>query len=256
MKLAATNTSTESNSVNTYCPLCQSENTGFTPLPDFYRANAKKFGFIHFAHDEMTALESYSCSRCGASDRERIYAYWLQNFYAQQQRNHAITAIHFAPENGLSSYLKSSNFFSDYQTADLMMHNVDHSADLMNLPFADESYGFFICSHVLEHVDDDIASIAELFRITKKGGSGILMAPIIIGLAKTIEDPSITDEGERWRLFGQNDHVRLYSHDDYVSRIEASGFKLQQLDQAFFGDTIFKELGLKQTTILYIASKI
>src|SRR5699024_2727934 len=103
---------------------------------------------------------------------------------------------------------------------------------------------------------DDIASIAELFRITKKGGSGILMAPIVVGLNKTIEDPTITDEAERWRLFGQNDHVRLYSHNDYVSRIEASGFRLQQLDREFFGDALFKELGLKKTTILYIASKI
>lgn len=251
-----TNISTASNSLNTYCPLCQSEGTGFTPLPDVFRVNAEKFGYVHFGHGEMTALESYSCSRCGASDRERIYAYWLQNFYAQQQRHHAITTIHFAPENGLSAYLKSSGFFSNYQTADIMMDNVDHKADLMHLPFPDASYDFFICSHVLEHVDDDIASIAELFRITKKGGSGILMAPIVVGLKKTIEDPTITDEGERWRLFGQNDHVRLYSHDDYVSRIEASGFKLQQLDRDFFGDALFKELGLKDTTILYIASKI
>lgn len=241
--------------ISTYCPLCQSENLGFNPLPDFYRNNAEQNGFIYFDHGEMTALDTYSCVKCGASDRERLYAYWLQNFYAQQHRSHAIKTIHFAPEGGLSSYLKKSNFFTNYETADLMMQNVDYMADLMNLPFEDEVYDFFICSHVLEHVDDDEASIRELFRITKKGGAGILMAPIALGLPKTIEDPSITDEKERWRLFGQNDHVRLYSHDDYVARILASGFKLQQLDQAYFGKDLFEELGLKNTSILYIVLK-
>ncbi len=239
----------------TYCPICNSENTGFNPLPDFYRIKSEQHGFMYFNQSEMTALDTYSCATCGVSDRERLYAYWLQNFYANQQRNHAIKAIHFAPEAGLSSYLKTSNFFANYQTADLMMQNVDHKADLMSLPFTDNTYDFFICSHVLEHVDDDKASICELFRITKKGGQGILMAPVILNLPKTIENPSITDEGERWRLFGQNDHVRLYSHDDYVARILASGFKLQQLDQSFFGEALFKELGLKDTTILYVVSK-
>ncbi len=43
----------------------------------------------------------------------------------------------------------------DYKTADLSMENVDFKVDMMSMLFDDESFDFFICSHVLEHVDSD-----------------------------------------------------------------------------------------------------
>ncbi|SEI50167.1 hypothetical protein [Nitrosomonas eutropha] len=81
------------------------------------------------------------------------------------------------------------------------------------------------------------------------------MTSTIVGLPETIEDPSITDEGERWRLFGQNDHVRLYAHDDYVARIGASGFKVHQFDELYFGNWLFKKLELKSSSILNVVFK-
>ena len=82
------------------------------------------------------------------------------------------------------------------------------------------------------------------------------MAPVCIDLKKTIEDPYLTDEKKRLHLFGQEDHLRLYSHDDYVLRLEEPGFIVKQLDSNFFGLNTFKKLGLKQTSILYIVQKI
>lgn len=239
----------------TFCPICQEHDRGFSPLPEFYRINAEKYGYSHFGKGEMTALDTYSCKNCGASDRERLYAWWLKRLYFRKVRRNTMTAIHFAPEIGLSNFVKRQGFFRDYQTADFTMQEVDHKVDLMNLPFADEAYDFFICSHVLEHVSDDRKAIAELYRITKRGGKGILMAPIMTDLPKTIEDPSITDEGERWRLFGQNDHVRLYSRNEYVERITAAGFHLEQFDIEYFGSCFFKKLGLKPSSVLYIVSR-
>lgn len=240
---------------STYCPVCQSKNINFNPLPDFYRTSLEHHGYPYLDKGEMTSLDTYSCGKCGASDRERLYAYWITNFFAPVGSARTSKAIHFAPENALSKFLMESHIFGDYKTADLLMTNVDYEADLMCLPFPDESYDFFICSHVLEHVADDYSAIRELFRITKQKGQGILMVPIVIGLPSTIEDPSITDEATRWRLFGQHDHVRLYSHDDYVKRIKACGFNLQKLDESYFGRRLFHKLGLKPTSVLYIVSK-
>jgi SAM-dependent methyltransferase len=239
----------------TYCPVCKKKNIAFYPLPELYRLNAERHSFFHFGKGEMTALDTYSCAECGASDRERLYAFWITNELMNNRNLTSGKTIHFAPEHSLSLFIKSLKVFDDYQTADLLMGNVNHNVDLMKLPFPAESYNFFICSHVLEHVVDDHAAICELFRITKKGGSGILMAPIFVGVPETIEDPTITDEGERWRLFGQNDHIRLYSHNDYVARIETCGFHVKQLDETYFGASVFKMLGLKRTSILYIVTK-
>ena len=65
----------------------------------------------------------------------------------------------------------------------------------------------------------------------------------------------MTDEAERWRLYGQNDHVRLYAHDDYVSKIRSHGFQVEELAESYFGEDVFRSLGLKRTSILYVVSR-
>jgi SAM-dependent methyltransferase len=237
-----------------FCPVCDKTNTSFIPLPDFYRDNALKHGYVYFGRGEMTALQTYSCLNCGASDRERLYAYWIDLQIKSHKLSAASKIIHFAPEAVLSNKLKSLGL-SSYSTADLMMENCDYKVDMLDMPFDDESYDFFICSHVLEHVESDDKAISELFRITRQGGYGILMAPIIVGLEKTVEDPSVMDEAGRWRLYGQNDHVRLYAHDDYVHKIKSHGFIVQELGEIYFGSNVFEMLGLKRSSILYVVSK-
>jgi SAM-dependent methyltransferase len=238
-----------------FCPVCGSRDALFNPLPDSYRQNAEQHGYANFGKGEMTALDTYSCANCGASDRERLYAYWLQKETEAGKLSGATKVIHFAPEQALSSFVRRSNAFDDYQTADLTMEKVDHKVDLMDLPFANNSFDFFICSHVLEHVPDDLKAIRELHRITRPGGRGILMAPVIVDLPDTAEDPAASSEADRWRLFGQGDHVRLYAHDDYVRRIQVGGFAVQQLGQREFGADTFARLGLKPSSILYIVTK-
>ena len=41
--------------------------------------------------------------------------------------------------------------------------------DVQRLPFADHSFDFVICSHVLEHVEDPRAAVAELTRVAPRG---------------------------------------------------------------------------------------
>jgi SAM-dependent methyltransferase len=237
-----------------YCPVCDCKQTVFLPLSDYFLENLRRYGYPHLDKGEMIALDTYSCENCGASDRERLYAFWINQQIAEKTFYEGARLIHFAPEASLANQLRALNFF-DYVSADLMMADADHKVDITDMPFANDQFDFFICSHVLEHVDSDDAAISELYRILKKGGCGILVAPIVIGLDKTLEDPTITDVAERWRLFGQDDHVRLYAHDDYVNKIEQHGFSVAQLGQDYFGKEVFQSLGLKSTSILYIVSK-
>ena len=202
----------------------------------------------------MTALDTYSCANCGASDRERLYALWIEQEIQKGRFFEHAHMIHFAPEPALSGKLKHMGVF-DYKTADLHMGGVDYNVDMMDLPFDNDHFDFFICSHVLEHVERDDLAIRELYRVTKPGGAGILMAPIIVGLKKTVEHPSVKDEAGRWRLYGQGDHVRLYAHDDYVNKILSHGFTVRELGEHYFGEDVFRALGLKRTSILYVVNK-
>src|SRR6266850_3624993 len=43
------------------------------------------------------------------------------------------------------------------------------SADIQSLPFADKSFDFVYCAHILEHVDDPVKACAEIMRIGKRG---------------------------------------------------------------------------------------
>lgn len=236
-----------------YCPVCGNNQVNFLPLPEFYRENSRLYGFAHFGKGEMISLDNYSCDRCGASDRERLYALWVDQQLKKNALSRSTRVMHFAPEEALSKRLKQ--LFNDYQTADLGMRHVDHKVDIQDMPFADGSYDFFICSHVLEHVESDDLAIRELYRVTQTGGCGILVAPIIVGLAKTVEDPSVKDAAGRWKLFGQDDHVRLYAHDDYVNKIRSHGFCVAELGEEYFGKEVFRSLGLTRTSILYVVSK-
>ena len=236
------------------CPVCRTRNVSFAPLSDIYRDNARRHGYAYFGRGEMTALETYSCMSCGASDRERLYALWIEEEIKKSRVPEQTRLLHFAPEPALSGMLRQMKVF-DYKTADLLMGEVDYHVDMMDLPFEAGVFDWFICSHVLEHVEDDDRAIAELYRITKPSGVGILMVPIIVGLEKTIEDLRVTDEAGRWRLYGQGDHVRLYAHDDYVRKIRGHGFAIAEYGEDYFGREVFQTLGLKRTSILYVVAK-
>lgn len=237
-----------------HCSVCECPNIRFLPLPGIYRENAIKHGYLHFGKAEMIALDTYSCSNCGASDRERFYAHWIREQVSNGNLKKGDRVLHIAPEMALSTILRNAGLFF-YETADFAMEGVNHRVDLMNLPFGDKSWDFFICSHVLEHVENDDRAIRELFRVTRSGGMGILVAPIILNLQHTHEDPTVVSESERWRHFGQNDHVRLYAHDDYVQKIKSHGFLLQELGIKELGKDLFARLGLSPTSILYIVRK-
>src|SRR6478672_3807872 len=49
-------------------------------------------------------------------------------------------------------------------------YHPDIVGDIHNLPFADESIDAVICLAVLEHVEDPIKAMKEIYRVLKKDG--------------------------------------------------------------------------------------
>jgi hypothetical protein len=48
---------------------------------------------------------------------------------------------------------------------------------------------------------------------------------LLIRADPTFEDPSVSDPGERERLFGQRDHVRIYGQ-DFEERLKETGLRV------------------------------
>ena len=169
--------------------------------------------------------------------------------------------VDFAPSIPLSNCIKKLlNFYFpqryEYRTADLIMSNVDDMVDLTNMKiYKDNHFDFFICSHILEHIPDDNKALQELYRILKAGGKGILMVPIVLSINEIDEDPDLTDIAERWRRFGQSDHIRQYSKKGFLERIENAGFNINQISSNFFAEDIFTESGINLKSVLYVVQK-
>jgi len=116
----------------------------------------------------------------------------------------------------------------DYITADLESPLAKVKMDIHDIPFEENSFDVAFCNHVMEHVDNDIQAMGEIFRVLKPGGWAIIQIPFIGKVQdKTFEDSSITDPGEREKAYGQSDHVRLYGW-DYPDRLRTAGFTVKE----------------------------
>jgi Methyltransferase domain len=236
------------------CPVCQGDRVELQPVPFslFHQLDKHEHVYSTFQY-ETCNLEHYSCSRCDASDRDRLYAIYFRSVRAN--RTEPLRVLDIAPSKPLSGYLKRLPGI-EVRTADLYMDGVDDKVDITDMHgYPAEAFDVFICSHVLEHVENDILAMKELHRTLRTGGWGIAMVPIHLGLRTAHEDPSITDEAGRWKYYGQGDHVRLYAKDAFVERLQSVGFKVDQLDRRHFGDDVFERFGIHPRSVLYIVRK-
>ena len=158
---------------------------------------------------------------------ERHRLLWLYltnetNFFTSKKK-----VLHMAPEQCFLTRFRKLNH--DYVTADIDSPIADVTADIINLPFNDNSFDVIFCNHVLEHVQDDTKAMKELFRVMKKGGMGIFQVPQDLNRDVTFEDNSITNPKERAKIFGQYDHVRVYGK-DYFDKLRSIGFEVKEVN--------------------------
>ena len=158
-------------------------------------------------------------------ERHRLLWLYLTNetdFFTSKKK-----VLHMAPEQCFLARFRKLNH--DYKTADLDSPIADVKADIVNLPFNDNSFDVIFCNHVLEHVQDDTKAMKELFRVMKKGGMGVFQVPQDLNRDVTFEDNSITDPKERAKIFGQYDHVRVYGR-DYFDKLRSIGFNVEEVN--------------------------
>jgi SAM-dependent methyltransferase len=239
------------------CPVCKNDVHEFLPLSPFYDQNFRKFGFPYTPYDfETLNVEQYSCPHCGTSDRCRLYACYLGEKIPQYPQGQTINILDIAPSAQLSQFIDCYQNVI-HHTADLFAKDVDFVVDVTDMSaIASDSYDILICSHVLEHVVDDRKALSELYRVLKPSGWGIIMVPINLAIQQIEEDPQEADVSERWRRFGQDDHIRLYSKVGFIERVKAAGFKLRELGVDHFGISAFREYGITSKSVLYIAEKL
>lgn len=202
---------------NHTCTLCNSN------IKEFLSGGYKLEIFERLQISGGGYRKNAQCPICSASDRERLMYYYLTHKTKLFESNAKL--LHFAPEATLEKIIRKHKTI-EYTTADLSRLDVEKNMDIVNIEEQDNFYDVVICSHVLEHIVDDIKAMSEIYRVLKNGGWSILMVPQKEG--ETYEDYSITSPEERLKHFGQEDHVRIYG-DDYIDRLKSVGFKVKEI---------------------------
>lgn len=165
-----------------------------------------------------------ACPACGSLERQRLLMLYLTRY--QQVFSSRLSLLHFAPEQCLYDRFSAASLL-EYVTADIRdLPMVHMQFDITAIPWPDESFDLIICSHVLEHVEDDAKALQELRRVLRPGGNALLQHPIAPALERTYEDPAIIEPADRLEAFGQSDHVRRYGR-DFVERLQAAGLDSQ-----------------------------
>jgi SAM-dependent methyltransferase len=102
----------------------------------------------------------------------------------------------------------------------------------------------------LEHIDNDVRAMTELYRVLKNDGTCIVQTPFKEG--DIYEDPLIQSSEERLKHFGQTDHVRIYSVNGLKNRLSLSGFKVGVRE---FIEPANNKFGFKEKEYILVAQK-
>ena len=107
------------------------------------------------------------------------------------------------------------------------------------LPYEDGAFDVTTALDVVEHLDDDIAGLKEMFRVTKSGGYSLIFVPAFMWL---------------WGVQDDISHHRIrYTKSQIIERLEKAGYSIERATYAnwtFFapilaGRTLMKLTGIK-----------
>jgi SAM-dependent methyltransferase len=238
------------------CSVCGRSFPNFMPMPAPYVEFQHQLNVPYSLEDfETLNVGQYGCPHCEASDRDRLYALFVRDHLPRRGADELLRVLDIAPANALSRFLRSLPDV-DYRSGDLDPSLADEQVDVTDMrQFDDGSFELIVCSHVLEHVPDDVRAMRELHRVLAPGGRAILMVPIMTTASHTDEDPAVTDVNERWLRFGQGDHVRMYCKADFTGRLRATGWNVSELGAETFGAGTFRRHGITERSVLYVGSK-
>lgn len=204
-------------------------------FPSVYRGNAFScnicggaFSRMIDLHDGYTIRGEFSdhsmrnaiCPRCGSWFRHRMLKRYIDdNGWLQPGRK----LLHFAPESFFvpvfHGLLGEGYFTCDLKDMSTPNH---HRINITDIAFGDAEFDRIICSHVLEHIEDDAKAMSELYRILNPGGQALVAVPTYGDT--TEEDLSLTPAGRK-NQYGISIHVRLYGT-DIARRLEKAGFSV------------------------------
>jgi len=185
-------------------------------------------------------------------ERHRLMWLYLKDY--SNFMTEKLDVLHIAPEQCFHARFKAQENLK-YLTGDLESPIADMHFDLHSIPLEENRFDVVFCNHVLEHVDDALQCMKELYRVMKPGGWGIMQVPQDISRKETYEDASITSPEDREKHYWQKDHVRLFGL-DYPEWLKKAGFTVTEFKPTEnYSKEQIARYRLQEGEVLYIVSK-
>jgi len=205
---------------NYLCPICNFNASKFLPYGKDHEV-IKKYDIIGMGY-----RNNAMCPNCFSKDRERLVYLFLQKLLKQNLINLRSKIIHFSPESSLENNLFRKKF-TNYTTADIITGKCDVDLNLQDFNYKEKNFDLVICNHVLEHIENDMVAIKNIYSILKPNGVAILQVPLSTLIKKDFKKENVNTDNGRLDNYGQIDHVRIISKENYLKKLEQVGFKLK-----------------------------
>lgn len=194
---------------------------------------------------ETFNLNSYFCPICMIPDKGRFMISFLESIDLKSRN---LSILHISPEIGIQKRLNKLFVNHDYKISDFG----DESTLCIDITkVIDSKFDIIICSHVLEHVEEDQLALKNLYDALNPKGIILFLVPIHKEIEATFQDKRINSPRERKAAYGLEDHVRQYGYKDFQKLI-SSYFDLIIYEV----DTLdYLKLGLAKDSKLYIGSR-
>lgn len=161
------------------------------------------------------------CPKCGAFSRYHLYFWWFKNCF--KVSGGVVQVLEIAPKPCSIRFFQYNDERVSYLSVDLSSALAMQLHDITNLGLKSNSFDLVLCSHVLEHVMDDVQGMREISRVMRSGGVAILQVPVDWMLDRSIEYgcPRVSED----------DHLRTYGR-DFMARSQTAGFRTELFDIA------------------------
>lgn len=203
-----------------YCNICTSHIDKFSPYGKTNRSNAL-------------------CPKCTSLERHRLFKSWFDLFKRKLPIGSKI--LHFAPEEFLIKHFVDISK-ENYLSVDIKLGRAMKVENIINLSFANDSFDFIFCSHVLHHIQNDDVAIKELHRVLKNEGTLALINSTTSGKTKEVQ----------YSYF-----KRVYNNTELKDKLTSFGFDTQLISG---GDLVPDKaeafrMGISQPQLLFICTK-
>lgn len=176
------------------------------------------------------------CPVCDSLERQRHLYFHLSPLMPLMNNK---KVLHFAPEKIIKDLFIKSD--ASYFDTDIQEGRARYQEDITHISFEDNKFDFIICIHVLEHILDDLMAMRELYRVLNDDGVAFLSVPICV---ESYENSAIVTRRMRTKHFGQYDHVRKYSLELFLSRLQSVGFDTSVTQPSDFDSKIKSKMSV------------